>query len=325
MGTIAQLTVCAVLMLPGLVHAQDKALPRPWPTKPVKLVVAHSPGGGSDVLARLLSQKLGESLKATVVVENKPGAAGNIAAANVANTAPDGHTFLVTTASVAVNPSLYKAPGYRLGDNLIGVTQLASVPLALVTNSSLNVRSVTELIAKGKQSGAGLNSASNGSGTTSHLAAVMFAQATGVKIVNIPYKGSAPAVTALMAGETDIGFTSVISAKAALDSGRVKPLAVTTKARSPELPDTPTLDAMIPGFEIDQWYGVFAPAGVDPAILDAFSKAISRILNENEVRQYLAQEGATGVGSTPDEFKTFLESEVQKYKKLVASTNLQVD
>ncbi len=325
MGTLKYLTIGLALALPYTAHAQEKNSAKPWPSKPVKLIVAHSPGGGSDVLARLLSQKLGESFKSTFVVENKPGAAGNIAAANVANATPDGYTFLVTTASVAVNPSLYKAPGYRLGENLVGVTQLASVPLALVANTNLGVGSISELLAKAKTLPAGLNSASNGSGTTSHLAAVMFAQATGEKVVNIPYKGSAPAVTALMAGETDIGFTSIISAKGALDSGRVRALAVTTKTRSPELPNTPTLDSFIPGFEIDQWYGVFASAEVNADILNKLSSAINRILNEKEVLRYLAQEGATAVGSSPADFNQFLAAEQQKYKKLVASTNLQVD
>jgi tripartite-type tricarboxylate transporter receptor subunit TctC len=296
-----------------------------YPSRSVRIVVAFAPGGGGDILGRIISKRLTETLGQSFVVENKTGAAGNIAAEEVARSTADGYTLLVTTASIAVNVSLYPKLGYDLRKDLVGVTQLASVPLALVVSKNVPAKNLAEFIEFARKNKAGLNSASNGSGTTSHLASVLFAQRANVPLVNIPYKGSAPAVASLMSGETDLGFTSILSAHSAITSGKAKALAVTTKKPSPQLPGVPTVATVLPGFEIDQWYGLFAPAKTPAPILARLQQEVSKALTAAEVKEYLNREGASPVANTPEQFAKVLDTEINKYAELVKATGLQVE
>jgi tripartite-type tricarboxylate transporter receptor subunit TctC len=288
-----------------------------YPARPIRIVVPFTPGGGTDLLARLLSQRFYATFGQPVTVENRAGAGGNIGAEFVIKSPPDGYMLLMSTASMTVNVSLYPKLPFDVRSDLIPITQVASSPIVLCVHPSVPARSVKELIALSKTRKEGLNFGSNGTGTTSHLAGVMLAQASGLAITHIPYKGASAAMTSLLGGEVDMGLPAVISGRPQIASGKLRGLAVTTKRRSSVLPDIPTLDSIYPGFDIDNWFALFAPTGTPQAVVTRIHAEVVKSLEHPDLKAFMAREGAEPVGSTPAEFAAFFKAEVEIYAKFV--------
>ncbi len=295
-----------------------------WPDKPVRIIVPFGPGGGTDIQGRLLGKKFYESMGQTFVVDNRAGAAGLIGAELAVKSAPDGYTVLFTTASLSVNVTLYKKSlTFDPLKDLVPVCWISSVPLVLVAHPSVPAKSVKELIALAKNTGK-LNAGSNGAGTTSYLAVEMFKQSSGASVVNVPYKGGGPAITALISGEVDFEFATALAAKPHIDSGKVKALAVTTAKPAKAYPDLPTMTSAYPDFDVDNWYAMFMPAGTPKPIVDKLNAEILKALKAPDVQEFMAREGGQPVGSTPEELTAMFKREVAKYAKVIEAGHMAV-
>lgn len=296
-----------------------------WPTKPVRIVVPFGPGGGTDIQGRILAKKFFESMGQTFVVENRTGASGLIGAELVARSPGDGANILFTTASLSVNVSLYKKIAFDPVKDLQPVSWISSVPLVLVVHRSVPAKSVQELVALLKKQKGKMNAAHNGSGTTSHLSIEMLKQMAGVDVTSIPYKGGGPAIASLVSGETDFAFATALAAKAHVQSGRVRALAVTTAKPSGAYPGLPTMTSIYPGFESDNWYAMFFPAGTPKEIVAKLNAEIIKALKSSDVRDFIIKDGGDPVGSTPDELAAYFKREVAKYAKIIKAGNITVD
>ena len=308
----------------ALAFAPDVAA-QAWPTKPVRLVIAFAPGGGADIAGRLLGKKFTETMGQSFVGDNRAGAGGLLAAEIVARSPPDGYNILITTASLAVNVTLQKKVGFDPIKDLAPVSWLASVPLMLFVHASVPARSVKELVALARKRPDGMNAGSNGSGTTSHLAIEMLKQATGIKVVHIPYKGGGPAQVALLSGEIDFRFGSVFASMHHVRAGRFRALAVTTAKPSSLMPELPTLTSIYPGVECDQWYAMFLPAGTPKDIIAKLNGETVKAIRSQEMRDHLTKDGADPVGSTPEELAALMAREVPKYARIIATAKVQAD
>jgi tripartite-type tricarboxylate transporter receptor subunit TctC len=311
--------IVAAIALAGAGPAAAQA----WPAKPVRIVVPFTPGGGLDIQARLFGKKFYETLGQTFVVENRTGAGGLIGAEAVARSAPDGYTLLFSSASLAVNVSLYKKLAFDPVKDFDPVSWVSSVPLVLVVHPSVPVKSVPELVALARKRAGQFNASSNGIGTTSHLSIEMLKQYAGVAVTHVPYKGGGPATTAVLSGEVDIAFVPVLSAQPFMKSGKVKVLAVTTGKRSSILPDVPAMKSFYPEFESDNWYAFFVPAGTPQDIVAKLNGEILKALKAPDVIDYLSHDGADPVGSTPAELAANYRREIVKYAKLIKAANIQ--
>lgn len=296
-----------------------------WPVRPVRIVMPFAPGGGADLMGRLLAKRFTETLGQSFVAENRAGAGGLIGAEIVAKSPPDGYNVLVTTASLSVNVNLHRKLAFDPLRDLAPVSLLTSVPLVLVVHPSVPARSARDLVALAKRRPGGMNAGTNGAGTTSHLAIEMLKQAAGIDVVHIHYKGGGPAIIAMLAGEIDFRFTSVLNGMPHIRAGRTRPLAVTTSNRSSVLPELPTLASSYPGVECDQWYAMFVPAGTPRDIVEKLQGEAVRALALPEVREYLIKDGAEPVGSTPEALAAFFRSEVAKYARVIAAAKVQAD
>lgn len=316
---IRALTVVALAATAFASHAAE------WPERPVTLVVPLSPGGSTDYTARLLAQKLGDVLGQQVIVENKPGAGGNIGAAYVAKGNPDGYTLLMHTSTVATNVTLYKNMGFDLKKDLIPVSQVTLIPNVLMVNNDVPAKNLAEFVELVKQKKMPINFGSAGNGTSQHLSGALFNSMAGGEMVHVPYKGGAPANTDLIAGQIQAVFSPLVEVLSYIDSGKLRPLGLTTKSRTPRLPDVPSVSEVLPGYEIVLWNGVFAPAGTPQPIVSKLNGAIRQVLQDPAVRKTLADQGSTPVGNSPDEFKRVLASEIDKWGKLVKLSGARVD
>ena len=297
-----------------------------YPSKPIRMIVPYPPGGPTDVLGRIVAQKLSESLGQQVVVENRPGASGMIGSEVVAKAAPDGYTLLTNASIHVINPSLYPKMNFDALRDFAPVSLIAQVPLILVVNPGLPVKSVPELIALAKAQPNRLNFGSSGNAAAPHLAGESFKIATGVQMQQVPYKGSAPALTDLIGGQVQLIFDSMPSAMPHVKSGKVRALAVTTAKRSPTVPDLPTIaESGVPGFDISTWYGVWAPAGTPKDIVNKIAAEIAKALHQPAVRERLAALGAEPVGNTPEEFAAYCQSELAKWSKIVRESGAKAD
>jgi len=298
-----------------------------YPTKPVRMVVPFPPGGSLDIAGRLIAQKLSEAWGQSVVVENKPGAGGNIGADLVAKSPPDGYTILLGALSThAVNPSLYKTMPYDAAKDFAPITLIAVTPNVLVVNASSPVNNVKEFIAYAKANPGKLAFGSGSNGSAGHLAGELFKVETGTDAVHIPFKGGAPATQALLAGDTQFMFDNLANAMAQVKAGKLKALAVTTAKRSPLAPDLPTMaEAGLPGFDISTWYGFFAPAGTPPAIVAKWNADVTKILNSPDVRAKFVADGADPSPNTPEQFSQMIAAELAKYAKIVKASGAKVD
>lgn len=304
------------------VVAQDA---KSYPSKPARLVVPFPPGGGTDLLARMVAQRLSERWGQQVVVDNRPGAATNIGTEFVARSAPDGYTMLMASVGHAANVSLYKQLGYHPVKSFEMVTLVAVAPSLLVVTPTLPVKSVKELVELARRRPAALNYGSFGSGTSPHLAGELFNILAGIKTTHVAYKGSGPALTSVMSGETQMLFSTILSGLPLVESGRLRALAVAAKKRLDALPKLPTVAETVPGFEAGSWYGLMVPAGTPRAIVEKISKDAIAILQQPDVKQKFASEGAEIIGSTPEELKSYLEAEIARWARVVKESGIQTD
>lgn len=298
-----------------------------YPERPIRLLVPAAPGGGADFVARILGVKLTEAMGQTVVVDNRAGASGTIAADNAAKSMPDGYTLLMgQSTSVVIAPHLYKKLGYDTLRDLAPVTLVAQVPNILVVHPSVPAKSVNEFIALAKAQPDLLNFGSSGNGAPSHLAGEMFKSATGVKMVHVPYKGAGLAVNGLLAGEIQVMFAPIVAVLPQVKAGRLRALAVTSATRSAAAPELPTLaESGLPGYEISSWFGLFAPANTPPAVIDRLYRETAKALQSADVRERFAKEGAEPVGSSPADFTGYVRSEFVKYTRIVKDSGIKAD
>ena len=307
----------------GLMAAGPATAADVYPSKTIRLVVPFAPGGGSDIVARLLSPKMTEALGQTVVVDNRAGASANLGAAVVAKAAPDGYTLLLANANYTINPSLFKTLPFDPVREFAPVALLANVTNVLAIHPSIPAKSVKELISFAKAHPGQLNFASPGNGTSSHLAGELFRQVAKIEVVHIPYKGATPAITDLIAGQVSFTMASVLSVLPYAKQGRLRMLAVTTAKRSGALPDIPTIsEAGLPGFEVSNWYGILATGGTPRPAVDRLNSELARIARVPDLAEKLAAQGADPATGTPEEFERFIQAELKKWSAVVRSAGI---
>jgi tripartite-type tricarboxylate transporter receptor subunit TctC len=311
----------------GLIGASQAAdAPGGWPRGPVRYIVPFPVGGGVDVAGRILAQKLAEHFGKPFVIENRGGANGNIGTEVVAHAPADGMTLLFTGAGFVTNPSLYKRVPYDPIRDFAPVGMMALGPNVLVVHPSLPVKNVQELLALARAKPEQIGFAGSGSGSTPHLAGELMNQMAGVKMVHIPYRGSGPAIVAILGGETPVMFLPAINAGPNIASGRLRALAVTSRERLPSLPQVPTVaESGLPGYESAQWYGVLAPAGTDVAILDRLNGAIAQIMHAPEMQARMHDDGLVPVGGTREQFAAIIRDEIAKWARVIRLSGARVD
>lgn len=317
--SLALLAVCSTS-----VFAQSET--EQWPNKPIRWVVPFPPGGAMDAIARTLGEVAGRKLGQPFVIENKPGAGGNIGADHVARQSADGYTLMITSIGMATNGALYSKLSYDPIKDFAPVSLLAVVPNVLVTNSKQSFQNVQGVIEQAKEKPDHLTYASAGNGTSIHLAGANFTALTGVKMLHVPYRGSGPAVTDLLGGQVDFMFDSITSARPHIESGKLRALAVTTKNRAASLPDVPTVEeAGVPGYEVSPWFATFMPAGTPTAIVEKLSQVLNESMDDPEVKKRLEVIGAESIGSTPQELGAHLQKETERWTKLITETGIKLD
>jgi tripartite-type tricarboxylate transporter receptor subunit TctC len=303
-------------------HAQQQK----FPSKPIRMIVPFSAGSQTDILARLVGQKMNESWGQQVVIDNRPSAGGTIAAGIVAAAPADGHTLMVHSVGHAINASLYTRLPFNTLRDFAGVSQLASVPNVLVVAPSLGVKSVKDLIALAKQKPGTINFGSAGIGSGTHINGEQFKVVAGVNVVHVPYKGTPEALTDTMTGRIQYFFAPLVPATPFIKEGRLLALAVSTATRSPVLPEVPTVaEAALPGFDYDQWYGMLAPRNTPKPILDQLSKEVARVLDLPDVRRTFQTQGAVAKPSTPEQFDAFIRAEIDKLAKVIKASGARAD
>ena len=296
-----------------------------YPAKTVRMVVGYPPGGPTDVLARIVSQKLTQTWGQQVIVDNRPGASGMIGAEFTARAAPDGYTLLMVPVTYAVTPSLFAKMTYDVEKDLSPVAQVAAAPFILVVHPTLPVKTVKDLIALDRRSPGQINFASASTGGMPHLAGELFNSMTGTKLVHIPYKGAAPATTDLLSGQVTLMFNNMLSAMPQVKAGRLRAVAVTSSKRSAAAPELPTIAETVPGYEASGWYGAFAPAATSKELIGRLNAEINRIMKMPDITQRLAGDGVEAVGTTPEQFGAYLKQEVAKWGKVVKASGAKAD
>ena len=318
--------VAVVIFAGALVLAAGSAFSQAYPQKAIRLVVGFPPGGATDIVARLVGQKLSVSLGQAVVIDNRPGANSNIGAELAARAAADGYTLFMCTIANAINYSLYSNLPFDMIKDFVPVAQTASILSFLVVHPSLPVKSVKELIELAKSKPGELNYASSGIGGSPHLAAEMFKTMAGVNMVHIPYKGTGPELTDLLAGVVRIAFETTPAVLPHVKAGKLRALAVNSLKRTPLLPDLPTMsEAGLPGFEVTSWNGVLAPAGTPKEIETRLNNEIVKALKMPDVHEKLSGLGADPVGNTPEQFGAFIQAEIKKWAKVIKESGARVD
>lgn len=296
-----------------------------YPSRPIRIIVGSSAGGGNDFVARTVAPKVSATLGQPVVIDNKGGAAGLVASELVAKSAPDGYTLLVVFTNFATFPSLQKKLSFDPEKDLIPISDIATSPLILVVQPSLPAKSVAELIALAKRS-EGLNYASPGVGSMGHLAAELFQSMAGIKMTQIPYKGGGPAIMGLLGGDVQLYFSTPAAAVAQMKAGKLRALGVTGKTRSAFAPDVPTIsEAGLNGYEVSGWFGIFAPAGTPKPVIDAIHRAFADAARDPEIQKLFLNEGIVSVGNSPAEFALEVQADVAKWKKIIAGSNIQLE
>jgi tripartite-type tricarboxylate transporter receptor subunit TctC len=310
-----------------LVVAAAPAPAQDYPVRAVRIIAPFSPGGATDALARLVAQKLGERWGQGVVVDNRPGAGGNIGAELAARSAPDGYTLIVAGAPHAINMTLYRKLAYDLERDLVALHRIASYPSAIVVHPSLPAKSVKELISLARRRPGELNFGSAGPGSPNRLAIELFMQTAGVRMVHVPYKGgSGQMVSDLVAGQVQLASIGLPPAIGYLRAGRLRAIAVTGARRSPLLPEVPTVsESGLPGFEVTSWYGLFGPAALPKALVAKIDGDVSAALDSPEVKERLAKLGAEPAPLPPEEFARFVRAEVEKWAKVVRTSGIAAD
>ncbi len=311
-----------------LMLLSGQALAQTYPSKPVRLVVGFAPGGAADTVARAFQEPLTRALGQPIVIDNRPGAGSSIAAEHVAKSAPDGYTMLIASpSSILVNPLLTPKAGFQPLKDLVAISKVTSSPLILTVNPAVGVSSVKELIAHAKKNPGKLNFATSGNGSAPHLAAVLFERLAGVDMVHVPYKGGAPAVQSVLAGDTQLSFATPPSVLPLVQAGRLRALAVTSRAATPLVPGVPGMaEAGLPDYEISFWYGFFVPAGTPPEVVRKLFSATSQALRLPEIARMLARDGTETVGSaSPEDYAAFLATDAKLWERIVKEGNVKAD
>jgi tripartite-type tricarboxylate transporter receptor subunit TctC len=311
-----RLTALFLMLVSGFAAAQT------YPSKPIRLLVGFSPGGAPDIIARMLGVKLQQSLGQPILIENRPGASGNIAADAVANSPPDGYTLLMGNVSLTISAHLPPKPQFDVTQDLDALGMVASLPLMLVVSSSVPVNSVRELIDYARARPGTLNYASVGIGSAHHLSGELLSSLAGARMVHVPYKGGGAAIQALLAQESQLLFLTPLALMPHVRSGKLRALGVTSAKRTPAAPDVPTIaEAGLTGFDVDNWHTLFAPRGTPRDVIARLNKELNAVLNQPDVKQQLlAQQGADAWPSTPEEARTHVRAEVQKWEKIVRTS-----
>jgi tripartite-type tricarboxylate transporter receptor subunit TctC len=312
-------------LLTGLAPAA-MAQPAPWPTKPVRFIVPFPAGTATDLIARNVGQKLGDKWSQPVVIDNRPGAGGNLGTDIAAKAANDGYTILWGTVANSISPSLYSKLSYNFNTDFAPILLVAKLPLVLVANKTLPANNLAQLTAHARATATKLSFGSGGIGTSNHLAGEMFSSSTGAGMVHVPYKGTPAAYTDLIAGRIDMMFDNIVPAMGQIKSGQLKPIAVSSLKRSSALPDVPTVnESGIPGFEAVSWVGLLAPAGTPKPILDKIHQDVLAVLATPEVKERMASTGAELATGTPAEFEAFIRNETSKWAKAVKESGAHAD
>jgi tripartite-type tricarboxylate transporter receptor subunit TctC len=315
-----RVALAAVLLAALPVIAQE------WPSRPVKVIVPFPPGGGTDTVARPLTARLSQILGQQFVIDNRGGAGGTIGAAVAAKSAPDGYTVLLYSVHGAVAASAFKNLAYDLEKDLVPVTTVAIFPDVLVAAAKVPATTLPELIAYAKAKPGALNCGSAGNGTSRHLACEMFNSQAGITVTHVPYKGTGPATTALLAGEVDYIFEALGSASAHIRAGKIKPIAVTSPRRSPSFPEIPTaIESGLPAFDVTSWYGLWVPAGTPAAIVQRLQAAVAKAFEDPEMKDLWFKLGAEPGGAPTEEFRTLVSRDVAKWGKVVREAKISVD
>ena len=297
-----------------------------YPMKPVRMLVGFAPGGGVDITARLVAAKLTERWGKPVLVENRPGAAGNIATDAVAKSAPDGYTLIMAFSSHASNAALYPSLPFDITRDFASITLVATAPVLVIASLQAPAKSLNELINYARAHPGAIRFASSGVGTPVHLGGELMMQLTGIRMTHVPYKGIAPAMTAMLAGETEITFAAVVSAMQHLKSGKLRPLALASGSRYPSLPDVPTTaEAGLPGFEIDYWYALLGPAAMPPAAVAQIQRDTAAVLNTAETRESMLAQGSIAVGSPPEALDALIRRDYALWSKVVKAGGVKAE
>jgi tripartite-type tricarboxylate transporter receptor subunit TctC len=308
-----------------LVIPSGTTVAAPYPEKPIKLIVAWSPGGTTDILARIIAQGLTEKLGQTVLVENKPGGGNNIGTEYVIRSAPDGYTLNMTNPANAINTTLYKNLSFNFINDTVPVAGVVRTPNVMVVTSALPVKNVEEFIDYCKANPTKVNMASSGSGSSIHLSGELFKIMTGCKMAHIPYKGAGPALNDLIAGQVQVMFDNLPSSAVFIKDGRIRALAVTTSMRETSLPNVPTVAETVPGFEASAWFGVSAPKGTPRDIVEKLNVAVNQLLADPKIQKRLSELGGTPIPGTPEDFGKLISSDTQKWEKVVKTSGATVD
>ncbi len=317
----------AIALCAGAMLAVSVASAQTWPAKQIRFISPFAPGGGADITSRVIAQKLTDALGQPVLVDNRGGAGGMIGVDLAAKAPPDGYTLLLgTIGPIAINPSLYSKMAYDPIKDLVPVTLAADALNVLVVHPALPVKNVKELVALGKARPNELNFGSSGPGATDHLAGELFNLLTGTKMVHVAYKGGAPAIIDLVAGNVQVIFSTVSTAFGQIKSGRIRALAMTGTKRFVLMPELPTIaQAGVPGFAVNNWYGVFVPAGTPREIVARLNAEIVKILQTPDAKQRLLDSGIEATSSTPEQFAAYIQAETKKWAKVVKDANIKVD
>ena len=327
MYRFSKLTKYLCIATMGLMVTVSHAQTASFPDRPVTIVVPFPPGGGTDAGARLIAQKLSTRWGQSVIIDNKAGASGMVGSEYVSRAKPDGYTLLIgNIGTFSINPSLYKKMPYDPDKAFVPVSMIAELPYFLLVTPSMKANNVKEFIAFAKSNPGAVTYASSGSGSGPHLAGEMFEKATGLDMMHVPYKGGGPAAADVMAGHVNMYFSTVLESIGSVKSGKLKALGTSSLVRSPAMPELPTIaESGVPGFDAASWIGIAAPAGTSPALVDKIAADVKAVISEQDTKQTLIQQGATPMPLTPTAFKARIESDRQRYAKVIKDGNVKVD
>ena len=326
LAALPLLTLFALAQPQARAQAQASASAPAWPDKPLRFIVPYPPGGGTDVIARIVQQRLSEALGQSVVIENRGGAGGAVGTEAAAKAAPDGTTFLFTLSSHTINPLLYKL-NYDVTRDFAPVTLIVSVPQLIAAHPAAEFKTMREMLAAALADPGRLNYASVGNGTPSHIAGELLKLKTGADIVHVPYKGGGPALIDTIGGQVSLLIVTMPAAMGQVRAGKLRPLAVTTLKRNPGAPEIPTVaEALgIPDYEVDSWYALFAPAATPPAIVARMQREMARVIQMPDVKQKLLEQGGDTVGSTPEALDRVVRAELRKWADLVRDAKIKLE
>ena len=314
-----------LVVMTALLLGTGAAWAQQWPTKSIRFVAPFAPGGGTDFIGRIAAQKLTEAVKQQVIVDNRPGAGGTLGAEIGAKAPPDGYTFTVIAGSYAVNPGLYKLAFDPVND-ITAVIQFSQGPLLIVVHPSLPVKNLKELIVIAKTKKGGLSYASSGQGSIVHLATELFLHTAGIKAVHIPYKGTGPAITDTMSGQTQMLWGSIAAVLPQVKSGRLRAVAVTTAKRIPALPDVPTvMESGVPGYEVVLWHGLIGPKGLPRPIVDRVNAELNKALKAKDMEEKLASDGVSSAGGTPEQFASLIKRDIEIWRKVIQTAGVKAE